>query len=113
MDNHPKSKWGKIFSLLLASLFLSGCANTIHALCIDDQNRKLEASLSDLFKRTLKNGESIHGAVLLVEAPDRDFFWKSAGGWSNEEAKQPMDPDDLFRAVSIGKMTCAPLVMKL
>jgi D-alanyl-D-alanine carboxypeptidase len=113
LDNYSKSRWGKNFCLVLVSLFLTGCSNTHHTPSNDDQNKKLEASLSDLFERTLKNDESIHGAVLLVDAPDRDFFWKSAWGMSDEENNQAMDADDLFRAASIGKMTCATLVMKL
>lgn len=56
---------------------------------------------------------TIHGITLLVDVPDRGFCWTCARGWADEEKGLLMDRNDLFRAASIGKMTCATMVMKL
>ena len=53
------------------------------------------------------------GAVLLVDAPDRNFTWKGAAGMADPEAGDAMLPDDQFIISSMTKMFTAVTLLNL
>jgi D-alanyl-D-alanine carboxypeptidase len=76
-------------------------------------NEELQARLQANLTNMVATAHSIHNAVLLIEAPQRNFKWVGAAGMADSAAGLVMNPADQFRTASIGKMTCATLAMKL
>jgi D-alanyl-D-alanine carboxypeptidase len=75
---------------------------------------ELEQALQALVDAPVEAGfPSFPSAVLVVDAPDIDFYWKGAAGMANVEAEIPMAPDTPFRISGISRTMLAALVLEL
>lgn len=101
-----------IIALQIASVFFS-CSKDSGNGSDSLSNEELQATLQANLTNMVATAHTIHNAVLLVEAPQRNFKWVGAAGMADSAAELIMNPADQFRIASIGKMTCAALAMKL
>ena len=105
-------RWEILIGLLISSV-LFNCSkdsgNGSDSLSNEELQARLQANLTNM----VATAHSIHNAVLLVEAPQRNFKWVGAAGMADSAAGLVMNPADQFRTASIGKMTCAALTLKM
>jgi D-alanyl-D-alanine carboxypeptidase len=100
--------------LALAALSLSGCGDDDPGAPTPPRtNEELAAYFQGLIDGAVSRDGSIRNAVMMVDAPLRGLRWKGAAGLADPAASLAMLADDQFRTASIGKMTCATLVMRL
>ena len=104
--------WEAIVAFLIIGVLI-GCSkdsgNGSDSLSNEELQARLQANLTNM----VATAHSIHNAVLLVEAPQRNFKWVGAAGMADSAAGLVMNPADQFRTASIGKMTCAALTLKM
>jgi CubicO group peptidase (beta-lactamase class C family) len=101
-------------SVFYAAFFIScGCSSDNPTKPDDPKHEQLTKQLQSMLDSLVVKDAAVHNAVLLVESPSKNFKFKGASGEADPNAKIKMEPDDLFRTASIGKMTCAALAMKL
>ena len=102
-------------AIVCALLVLSsyGCGEESTAPAPPKTNEELVAYFQQVVDHAVGEDPSIQNAVMMVDAPLRDLRWKGAAGLADPVAGLEMLPDDQFRTASIGKMTCATLVMLL
>jgi D-alanyl-D-alanine carboxypeptidase len=79
---------------------------------INDPNKVIKEQLQALIDNAVASDNSIHNAVLSVEAPGIGLKWSGASGMSDPQFNIKMDPNDQFRTASVGKMTLATLVLQ-
>jgi CubicO group peptidase (beta-lactamase class C family) len=102
------------WSIFCSAFFiLYGCSDENPTKPDDPSHDQLAKQLQARLDSTVAQDHAIYNAVLLVEAPKKNFIFKGASGLANPNAGIEMQPADLFRTASIGNMACAALVMKL
>lgn len=102
-----------VFLPVVLIVALSACGDDSTAPTPPLTNEELEASFQQLLDHAVASDPAIRNAVMMVDAPLRGLRWEGAAGMADPAAQDTMLPDDLFRTASIGKMTCAALVMTL
>lgn len=99
--------------LCFAFFISNGCGNDNPTQPDDAKHEQLRKQLQSMMDSLVARDAAIHNVVLLVESPKKNFKFKGAGGEADPNAKIKMEPDDLFRTASIGKMTLSALALKL
>ncbi|MCG3118682.1 MAG: D-aminopeptidase [bacterium] len=106
-------RWTAWRVLCLFCFILYACSDDNPVKPDDPKHDQLRQQLQSMLDSLVTKDAAIHNTVLLVEAPTKNFKFKGASGEADPNAKIKMEPDDLFRTASIGKMTCATLALKL
>lgn len=102
-----------VSTLAIGALIFAGCKNENPTAPDDSKKELLAQKLQGMLDSLVTQDPAVHNAVLLVEAPRENFKFKGASGMANPNTSSKMQTDDLFRIASLGKMTCATLVLKL
>lgn len=100
-------------ALALGAMIFAGCDNENPTVPDDSKHEQLAKTLQGMLDSLVTKDAAVHNAVLLVESPRENFKFKGASGVADPNSGSKMLPDDLFRIASLGKITCATLVLKL
>src|SRR2546426_4131056 len=101
----------RLFSILLLTFLVGGCANqTSNVVALDAQRMsEVDRVINDAIER-----KNIPGAVLLVERGGQNLYFKSYGNRAVQPAAVAMSNDTIFDIASLSKpVGCATSIMIL